>query len=1716
MANGNRDVELVIKAKNEASKALDAVTSALDTLTKAQAGVAKGSEKTGDLLSQLGAELGKLQQQVGGASTLDRLANSMQRAADSVARLETSMAGLTEEQAQLAAQVTVSERAMGDLTARALNLQKTLNDQGAATAKAKADLNALNGEIKSGESALNQTIANSRSYEKELVSLEGKLAKTQQRHRDLTVEILRAENPSKKLIASFEKTDAALISQTQALAKAKASYAETGAATREIEESLARLKIAQQESAAGFERAQAAQNATAASLKEVSTATKEAQKSLTALRGSAADNAGALERTDAALGKAREELLAVETAANQANVSLEKIGNTVRQGLLRSLVDSQAQLQRYREQWVQATAAIKAAVAGGANVSNPTPELAASIAVAQKSKAAYQELQVAIQQMRTATRDAGTDVVKLSGAQQTFVAALERVKAKTAEVTAAQQQMAQASNVAGNAAVSAANRQAGAYQRVAGAVDQLRNSSNKAGGGIDDLANRGRAALSWAERMRSELIALGSAFIGVYAAIEQLKNVTQTFQDMQAVTQRLSVAFGGNAALVGKEFRFIQAEADRLGIDVRTLAGEYSKLSIATKGSALEGEETRKVFISLAEAFRVNNLSASQMEGAFLAVTQMVSKGNVSMEELRQQLGERLYGAFTLAAQAMGLTGAEFSKLVASGELATDEFLPKLAEQLNKTFGPELPKSLQSLSADIGRFGNEITKAQMTVANSGFVDGLREGLQSLTKFFQSDEGVQFFKNLGAAAGGLVKVLALVPQYIDEISTVLAVLIGRKAAGWVTDLISNFGKFRATLTPLVADTKAATVAVDSMGIAVSRYEAAAAPSVPLTTRLAASVSGLAVSARAAVGGMTAASVASGTLSASLGVLRGALAVLGGPVGLIVTGLTVAFSYWLTSTNEVIDATAEHQRQMTAVIDAYSTAKDKAGDWAKEVKGVSLAGAEKTLGDLKTQLTSQTADIIDSIGGAVKAANMYSGKGFFGDAGDEVQRLSEQLKNGEITVADYRKALDELLRTGNVNDALRGLIQRTSDMTNEAEKSEKALSEQAKVVEALGGTVTGVTPQVLGLAKSFGDMATEAGLAGDSTEKNVVDPLKKLQAQFEKLTSSIPKLGVELKHLETLKSLDQILKTAETMEGIDRTSEAYKKFIEQVKRGQLELNNALGKEQFKDVTDLLTDTGSGMDLSAKLLRSFEGFRATPYFDTNAFRVGYGSDTVTLADGSIQKVVQGMRISVEDANRDLVRRIGEFQNGIKSDIGTERFNSFNPQQQAALTSIAYNYGSLPQRIIEAVKTGSSEEIATAIRGLAGDNGGVNSERRNKEAFVFSQGDQFNPEGMAKLQDKQLETAQKYHETLAGNLELSQEKAEADKRITLEQAQQIALTKEENKAKAAGTTLTAAERDQIMKSTELEWRKKDAMAAAAEERRKEAEFNKQAAEGEKQINTLLQQRRDLLELMKFAQDKGDLESYEKLKQQYIAVTAETQKAIQAQIAFWDAAGNSAKADAARVQLETLKKDLATVNNTAILTGFNIGKTLGDNLLSFGNNFLAKIRETGDVLESLRTSFLQFASDFLLQIAQMILKQAIFNALQSAGAGGWGAIGQGILSAFVNHTGGVVGDAGNASRSVSPGWFTNAVRYHTGGVAGLKPNEVPTILEKGEEVLTADDPRHVANGGGGGGGSNVKIVNAIDAGSFVSEGMNTQVGQQAIINYIKANSTAVRGALGV
>ncbi|UQX78745.1 integrating conjugative element protein [Mannheimia haemolytica] len=149
-----------------------------------------------------------------------------------------------------------------------------------------------------------------------------------------------------------------------------------------------------------------------------------------------------------------------------------------------------------------------------------------------------------------------------------------------------------------------------------------------------------------------------------------------------------------------------------------------------------------------------------------------------------------------------------------------------------------------------------------------------------------------------------------------------------------------------------------------------------------------------------------------------------------------------------------------------------------------------------------------------------------------------------------------------------------------------------------------------------------------------------------------------------------------------------------------------------------------SGSTMDQATGLLRNFEGFISKAQWDVNAHRVGYGSDTITRADGTVVKVTKDTVITKEDAERDLARRTAIFANNVRQELGDSHWNALPANAQAVLVSYAYNYGSLAKTksVLDAARrsaqTGDMNALAIAVRNRQVDNNGINARRRNQEA--------------------------------------------------------------------------------------------------------------------------------------------------------------------------------------------------------------------------------------------------------------------------------------------------------------------------------------------------------------------------------------------------------------
>jgi tape measure domain-containing protein len=227
--------------------------------------------------------------------------------------------------------------------------------------------------------------------------------------------------------------------------------------------------------------------------------------------------------------------------------------------------------------------------------------------------------------------------------------------------------------------------------------------------------DRNRAGLTGVQQAAA---GLGSVMATAFAA-KQVYDFADALYQASASAQRIKTTLEFATGNSAKDFAYVTKLADQMGLQFTDTARAFASFAAASKGTSLEGEGARKVFEAVSKAAAVMGLSSEQASGALLALQQMVSKGTVQSEELRGQLGERLPGAFQIAAKAMGVTTAELGKMLEKGEVVASDFLPKFAAALDAYVGGAAEKAANRLDASTNRMGNAFERLKQTAGDSG-------------------------------------------------------------------------------------------------------------------------------------------------------------------------------------------------------------------------------------------------------------------------------------------------------------------------------------------------------------------------------------------------------------------------------------------------------------------------------------------------------------------------------------------------------------------------------------------------------------------------------------------------------------------------------------------------------------------------------------------------------------------------------------------------------------------------------------------------------------------------------------------------------------------------------------------------------------------------------------------------------------------------------------
>lgn len=299
-------------------------------------------------------------------------------------------------------------------------------------------------------------------------------------------------------------------------------------------------------------------------------------------------------------------------------------------------------------------------------------------------------------------------------------------------------------------------------------------------------------------KLRGEITGLVGAFVGFSAVKEFSTALFQAGVQSENLTKSFTSITGSGAA-AAKELDYVRQVSDDLGLVFQTTANDFKNISAAAKGTSLEGAGTKDIFLGIAEASTALGMSADDTTGSLRAISQMISKGNVQAEELRGQLGERLPGAFQLAAESMGVTTQELNKMLELGQVAATDLLPKLANVLHEKYGQAALDASNSAQAGLNRFKTAWFDLKVVIANAGFMDKATGKIKELTaamkdpavqqaiielsqRFFAFAESLfDFIKNWGVMIAKIGAGVVILKTLLGTVASLVSLWSGLNAA-----------------------------------------------------------------------------------------------------------------------------------------------------------------------------------------------------------------------------------------------------------------------------------------------------------------------------------------------------------------------------------------------------------------------------------------------------------------------------------------------------------------------------------------------------------------------------------------------------------------------------------------------------------------------------------------------------------------------------------------------------------------------------------------------------------------------------------------------------------------------------------------------------------------------------------------------------------------------
>ena len=530
-----------------------------------------------------------------------------------------------------------------------------------------------------------------------------------------------------------------------------------------------------------------------------------------------------------------------------------------------------------------------------------------------------------------------------------------------------------------------------------------------------------------ADNLNTTLSKLAATIKLIFAAgaLREMAKMVQSYQEM---AERVQMATSSQA-----EFESVQRRL------LNTANGTYRSLAEAQelyirsadglRSMGYSTEQAIDVQDSMSYAFVKNAASADRAESAISAFTKAINTGKVSADQW-ESITTAIPTVINDIASASGKTAGEIRALGAAGKLTATDLSEGLRQSLddNTAAAAGMSNNLTDAGVRMKTAFTEVLVAieDQTGALQTFTNGLIAAADTTLEFGRDSESMAGFIDAATIAA---KAFALV-------------LAGRYAGALKAGIASKVQAIAANRQMITAENQAAQAAlfsanatqrrsladkeaeISALNLAQAEYNVArgsAAEMLALDNLIAAKTRATAASivlteAETAQAAATVrATAAASAASVSMGLMRGALSLLGGPAGIVMIAAG-ALLYWWQSAKQAKEEALSFADSLDGVIANM-----------KEMNQAQLVG---TMADIAKSIEAQK-DHIDDLNSSVKEAQSEY---------DKYITLAKQMGVAQDQNNGYVKKANEWLLT---------LNQRKRDVSNATDKLNRTTEQQSLI-------------------------------------------------------------------------------------------------------------------------------------------------------------------------------------------------------------------------------------------------------------------------------------------------------------------------------------------------------------------------------------------------------------------------------------------------------------------------------------------------------------------------------------------------------------------------------------------------------------------------------------------------------------------------------------------